>query len=58
MTYTRSLYLRVALDGGVVPDGDVDAIVRHGVEGDGAPRAPQLQKYFLCLFFVLRVYRR
>ena len=46
MTYTRSLYLRVALDGGVVPDGDVDAIVRHGVEGDGAPRAPQLQNIF------------
>ena len=46
MTYTRSLYLRVALDGGVVPDGDVDAIVRHGVEGDSAPRAPQLQNIF------------
>ena len=34
--------LRIATEGGVVPDGDVDPVVRHRVEGDGAPTAPQL----------------
>ena len=34
--------LRIATEGGVVPDGDVDPVVRHRVEGDGAPAAPQL----------------